>query len=275
MYGEDAYDAAISSSSASNQLAIAGADGQPTNLDDLVRLSSSASFFYNQQKLMAGGSTASASTSYLLDNNYLVHLLAINKSENAFRVKQIHDYYGGCFICGLQIDFNMKHYQSHFNSEMSTFICLHCNYKEYRQEAPALPPASDTGKKASSQPSSSCTGSSADGGESGQMQHGPYACLPQPYQADSLELSSEEQSLQNHMTTCHNMDFNQILELHQKLQQSAENMSSNNGVVEIESTPMNDMYLNLQIKSIKYIDDDLLRKVRFVLVGKLACEKGK
>ncbi len=258
MYGEDAYDAAINSSSAANQLAITGSEGHLTSIDDLVKLSSSASFFYNQQKLMAGGSTASAASSYLLDNNYLVHLLAINKSENAFRVKQIHDYYGGCFICGLQMDFNMKHYQSHFNSEMSTYICLHCNYKEYRQDTPVLA-VCDNGKKASSMPSSSCTGSSADSGESGNIH--VHGSLPQPYQVDSNELSIEEKNLQNHMATCHNMDFQQIFELHQKLQQSAENMCSNNGVVEIESTPMNDMYLNFKVKSIKYIDDDLLRKV--------------
>ena len=104
MFGEDAYDMPAS-------ITTQNPSGEGTNLEDLLKMSASASYYYNQQKLMAGGSTASASSSYLLDNNHLVHLLAINKSENAFRVKQIHDYYGGCFICGLQVEFNMKHYQ--------------------------------------------------------------------------------------------------------------------------------------------------------------------
>lgn len=262
MFGEDAYDTTTAISSNQNTVAIPGG----SSLDDLVKLSSSASYYYNQQKLMAGGSTASASSSYLLDNNYLVHLLAINKSENAFRVKQIHDYYGGCFICGLQVDFNMKHYQSHFNSEMSTFICLHCNYKEYKQEPLAVAAASDgkhSSKDRSAMPSSSCTGSSTGSSAEGGDHASEFPCISQPYQADTttLELSPEEKNLQSHMTSCHSMDFDQILEQHQQLQQSASNMNSNNGVVVIESTPMNDMYLTLQIKSVKYIDDDLLRKV--------------
>ena len=119
MFGEDAYDAGTSSSAPST--------GTATSLDELVKLSSAASFYYSQQKLMAGGSTAA--TSYLLDNNYLVHLLAINKSENVFRVKQIHDYYGGCFICGLQVDFNMKHYQvSHYSDLDFDVLKLNFDY---------------------------------------------------------------------------------------------------------------------------------------------------
>ena len=81
------------------------------NMDELLRLTTSASFFYNQQRLNACASLGSNGVSLVLDNHYLVHLLAINKNENVFRVKQIHDYYGGCFICGKQVDFNMKHYQ--------------------------------------------------------------------------------------------------------------------------------------------------------------------
>ena len=271
MFGEDAYDATTTSLNTQNTVSTPGS----SSLDDLVRLSSSAAYYYNQQKLMAGGSTASASSSYLLDNNYLVHLLAINKSENAFRVKQIHDYYGGCFICGLQVDFNMKHYQSHFNSEMSTFICLHCNYKEYKQEPLAIAGAEGKhqSKDKSAMPSSSCTGSSTGSSlEGGDHQHcsSQLACISQPYLVDTttLELSPEERNLQSHMTSCHSMDFEQILEQHQQLQQSASNVNSNNGVVVIESTPMNDMYLSLQIKSVKYIDDDLLRKVNYSITKK-------
>jgi hypothetical protein len=81
------------------------------NMDELLRLTTSASFFYNQQRLNACASMGSNGVSLILDNHFLVHLLAINKNENVFRVKQIHDYYGGCFICGKQVDFNMKHYQ--------------------------------------------------------------------------------------------------------------------------------------------------------------------
>ena len=81
------------------------------NMDELLRLTTSASFFYNQQRLNACASLGSSGVSHTLDNHFLVHLLAINKNENVFRVKQIHDYYGGCFICGKQVDFNMKHYQ--------------------------------------------------------------------------------------------------------------------------------------------------------------------
>ncbi len=151
MFSEDAYDtqsqavpanqtgstpsgitSAITHSSSAS--ATAASTTSNSTLDDLIKLSSSASFFYNQQKLTAGGTVTSSSNSFLLDNSFLVHLLAINKIENAFRLKQIHDYYGGCFICSKQVEFNMKHYQTHFNSEMTAYICLHCNYKEFRQE---------------------------------------------------------------------------------------------------------------------------------------------
>ena len=107
-------------------------------MDELLRLATSASFFFNQQKLNACASQGASGLSLLLDNQYLVHLLAINKTENVFRVKQIHDYYGGCFICGKQVDFNMKHYQVFFfilNSHYpiaSSKICLKlrdCNEK--------------------------------------------------------------------------------------------------------------------------------------------------
>jgi hypothetical protein len=131
MTGEDLYDAgAILAASG-------GGAGDNANLAELVKLTSSALFYTNQQKLTSTPAIASSSSSSAaqqaaagaagggastinplpptvslqLDNNYLVHLLAINKSENVFRVKQIHDYYGGCFICGKQVEFNMKHYQ--------------------------------------------------------------------------------------------------------------------------------------------------------------------
>ena len=56
----------------------------------------------------------------------------------------------------------------------------------------------------------------------------------------------------------HQIDFDQILAQHQQLkQQSAE------GCVVIESTPMNDMYLSVHLKQLKYIDDELLRRDDF------------
>ena len=135
MFGEDVYDISSGISNNTTTIEVPGS----MNLDDLVKLSSSAQFYYNQQKLMAGGSISSSTNSFLLDNNYLVHLLAINKSENAFRVKQIHDYYGGCFICGIQTEFNMKHYQKIFNSEMKSFIARHKpNYEKARRQGKTI-----------------------------------------------------------------------------------------------------------------------------------------
>lgn len=153
---------------------------------------------------------------------------------------------------------------------MSTFICLHCNYKEYKQEPTQASLTADKHSTSSSssakdksssqqQPSSSCLASNTC------THPDPDTIpIPQPYLVDTTttELSPEEKNLQTHMTTCHNMDFDQILEQHQQLQ-STSNMDTNNGVVVIESTPMNDMYLSLGVKSIKYIDDELLRKDEF------------
>lgn len=203
MFGEDTYDAMQNITSANPEL------------DELIRLSSSASYFYNQQKLNA----TSAGLSLPLENQYLVHLLAINKNENVFRVKQIHDYYGGCFVCGKQVDFNMKHYQTHFNSELTACVCLHCNYKEYKQE---VTPVLDKTVKDK----------------------------PVVVSVMGEEMSPEERMLQEHMSQCHSIDFGQILAQQQELQAQ---QGGSNGVVVIESTPMNDMYLSIQLKSMRYV----------------------
>lgn len=210
-------------------------------LEDLIKLSSSALYHTNQQKYLSN-----LPVCLQLDNNYLVHLLAINKIENVFRVKQIHDYYGGCFVCGKQVEFNMKHYQTHFNTELTVYLCLHCNYKEYKQEQGAKPACG------SSSPSSSSICS---------IEYQNQLNLDEPYQIDSTDLSQEEKALQIHMSECHSIDFNQILQQHQQLTQNEQ--QNEPGVVVIESTPMNDMYLSVQIKSIKFIDDDLLRRDLF------------
>ena len=105
MTGEDLYDPTPVLNSESS--------GSSSSLAELVKLTSSALFQISQQRLTSAAfsGTSTSMVPLQLENNYLVHLLAINKSENVFRVKQIHDYYGGCFICGKQVEFNMKHYQ--------------------------------------------------------------------------------------------------------------------------------------------------------------------
>jgi hypothetical protein len=102
MYGEDAYE---------YNAPLIESINPPVHLDELVKLVSTASTLQIQQKTLSYSSSMFDSSSFTIDNVHLSHLLAINKSENIFRVKQIHDYYGGCFICGKQVDFNMKHYQ--------------------------------------------------------------------------------------------------------------------------------------------------------------------
>jgi hypothetical protein len=237
MFGEETIPGLAETASTTSS---ASSSASNTQIDDLVKIASTASFYHNQQRLMTPLLITQPTTgiSLSLDNQYLVHLLAINKIENVFRVKQIHDYYGGCFVCGKQVDFNMKHYQTHFNSEMTSYICLHCNYKEYRQEQP------------------------------GQQQ---LECCD--HNQDLNSLTPEEKLLQSHMTQIHNIDFQQILQQHQQLnQQPSINDSENNeGVVVIESTPMNDMYLSLTIKSLKFIDDDLLRKDEFKFDMSYSC----
>ena len=240
--GEDPYEAGInlqphspSSSSSSSS----------TSLDELIKLSSSASFYFNQQRLTAG---SSSTHSQLLDNQYLVHLLAINKSENAFRIKQIHDYYGGCFLCGKQVEFNMKHYQSHFTNEISCLLCLHCNYKEYKCECNETTLKKDLKMSSTPAPATAPSQSNID------------LLL---YNDNVTDISAEEKSLQSHLSTVHNMDFQQILQQHQKLQQSSNMIDSSSGGFVIEATPMNDMYLSINIKVIKYVEDDLLKKDEF------------
>lgn len=105
--GEDVYDPS------SALVAVTAADGTVEPMDtgsgiyDLLRLTASTLYYSNQQKVLNN----TPGHTMLVDNAFLVHLLAINKVENVFRVKQIHDYYGGCFICGQKVEFNMKHYQ--------------------------------------------------------------------------------------------------------------------------------------------------------------------
>ena len=238
MFGEETIPGLAETASTTSN---ASSSTSTTQIDDLVKIASTASFYHNQQKLMTPLLITQPTTgiSLMLDNQYLVHLLAINKIENVFRVKQIHDYYGGCFVCGKQVDFNMKHYQTHFNSEMTSFICLHCNYKEYRLE------------------------------QSGQQQQ--TECCD--HNQDLNSLTQEEKLLQSHMTQIHNIDFQQILQQHQQLNQqpSINDAENNEGVVVIESTPMNDMYLSLTVKSIKFIDDDLLRKDEFKFDMSYSC----
>lgn len=102
MSGEDVYDA----SNALQQAANGDTNATSSNITELVKLTASALFHANQQKVLNNAPHCN-----MLDNTFLVHLLAINKIENVFRVKQIHDYYGGCFVCGQKVEFNMKHYQ--------------------------------------------------------------------------------------------------------------------------------------------------------------------
>ena len=86
---------------------------------------------------------------------------------------------------------------------------------------------------------------------------------------DMLHLTHEEKQLQHHMSHSHSIDFAQIMQQHQQLQLQQNNANNTSGgtgsnvVAAIESTPMNDMYLSIQIKALRYIDDDLLRKDEF------------
>lgn len=97
--GEDVYDPTT---------ALATIPSESTaNVGELLKLTASTLYYSNQQKMLNN----TPGFTMVLDNAFLVHLLAINKIENVFRVKQIHDYYGGCFVCGQKVEFNMKHYQ--------------------------------------------------------------------------------------------------------------------------------------------------------------------
>jgi hypothetical protein len=176
---------------------------------------------------------------------------------------------------------------------MTTYICLHCNYKEYKQDVKDVKSLTTSGGTTATATSSTGGSSSASGGNSSAPnaaatgQHGNSAsantitpcsisssdtCLASCssstsdiYQIDQGEVSQEEKQLQMHMQEHHQIDFQQILTQHQQLKQqsaSAED-AANGGVVVIESTPMNDMYLSVHIKQFKYIDDDLLRRDDF------------
>ena len=98
--GEDVYDPSTA------LVPLLGADAEPV-VGDLLKLTASTLYYSNQQKILNN----TPGYTIVLDNAFLVHLLAISKIENVFRVKQIHDYYGGCFVCGQKVEFNMKHYQ--------------------------------------------------------------------------------------------------------------------------------------------------------------------
>lgn len=99
--GEDVYDPNTALAS------VVPAESSTSNVGELLKLTASTLYYSNQQKVLNN----TPGFTMVLDNAYLVHLLAINKIENVFRVKQIHDYYGGCFVCGQKVEFNMKHYQ--------------------------------------------------------------------------------------------------------------------------------------------------------------------
>lgn len=99
--GEDVYDPNTALAS------VVPAESSASNVGELLKLTASTLYYSNQQKVLNN----TPGFTMVLDNAYLVHLLAINKIENVFRVKQIHDYYGGCFVCGQKVEFNMKHYQ--------------------------------------------------------------------------------------------------------------------------------------------------------------------
>ena len=110
---------------------------------------------------------------------------------------------------------------------MTAYICLHCNYKEYKQDAPPTVDSKSlllSGFKESKQSISALTASlSAHPSQhqslaiyqqQQQQQHlSSIGGLIQPYAVDYLsDLSPEELLLQNHMSACHSMNFNQILQ---------------------------------------------------------------
>lgn len=158
---------------------------------------------------------------------------------------------------------------------MTIYLCLHCNYKEYRQEClsekgagattgTTTPTAIKDGKlmlEATSGSNSNIEMPTSDSATTvGCSSSSSSTCC-------ASGLTAEEKLLQAHMTDCHSIDFNQILQQHQQLQTDAQSASSSM----IESTPMNDMYLSVQLKSLKYIDDELLRRDEFKLDMLYSC----
>lgn len=135
-------------------------------------------------------------------------------------------------------------------------MCLHCNYKEYRQEAEKVVPSAATSASASAASTPTVLKSPLHnhqaGGAAEVDANDPHAML-----------CPEERALQAHMTQQHQIDFAQILAQHQQLAASHTGGASGDGVVLVESPPMNDMYLQVSLKSLKYIDDELLRKDEF------------
>lgn len=140
-------------------------------------------------------------------------------------------------------------------------MCLHCNHKEYRQEA-----EKQSGSSASSTSLATLGNSTPLGLKSPTHNH------LSTESADSNDshclMCAEERLLQSHMSDVHQIDFAQIVAQHQQLMASgstsaAGSANSGEGVVVIESPPMNDMYLQVTIKSLKYIDDELLRRDEF------------
>lgn len=164
-------------------------------------------------------------------------------------------------------------------------MCLHCNFKEYRQEAEK--PAAIGSSSASSTQNASSSGSNSVLKSPSSHNHDSMTPTTttttststttttaasgiettNPNDPHSL-LSAEERLLQAHMSSQHQIDFAQIVAQHQQLSSSgaagpAGAAGAGDGVVLIESPPMNDMYLQITIKSLKYIDDELLRRDEF------------
>jgi hypothetical protein len=141
-------------------------------------------------------------------------------------------------------------------------MCLHCNHKEYHQEAEKT---TSTSSQSSSSSSSGILKSPSHNHDSTTNNTDAQINPNDPHSM----LSAEERLLQSHMTSQHQIDFAQIVAQHQQLSSTTSSASgtnggaSNDGVVLIESPPMNDMYLQVTIKSLKYIDDELLKRDEF------------
>jgi hypothetical protein len=133
-------------------------------------------------------------------------------------------------------------------------MCLHCPYKEYRQHPALTNDKSNKSSNDSTLMNPNCDSSNIN------PDNGNISGI------DS-ELVEEERLVQDHMRTCHNIDFNQILEEHKRLKNDAvtnkDDSLSQPGMVIIESAPMNDMYLSIECKPLKYIDDDVMRRDEF------------
>lgn len=165
---------------------------------------------------------------------------------------------------------------------MTAFLCLHCNYKEYRQEAekPAALVSSSTSSTSTlstlnSSQSNVLKSPSQNNVDSTSTTSTASATVTASQDASDPHsmLAVEEKQLQAHMSSAHQIDFAQIVAQHQQLSSGSTtavtagsggaSTTPGDGVVLIESPPMNDMYLQVSIKSLKYIDDELLRRDEF------------